>query len=217
MSGTFFQSGPCNSTHSFETKTRPQNIEVKNKVNENRKCNSCKKNQMRNNLESKDYWKNTLKLFDKLAIKEDNPDKLTVFLKNKVSDLCDVCGEKQILQTAYSFLVYQEVNNEKMHQKFFDIADLLMANSSELIWIKIKNLLINTIQEKKMHSIHTWKLFQTVVNMNGQSQHVLEHERKMIELFSKRMSIRELAYIFDRSTQTIHKIVSEIKPLSRRV
>lgn len=181
----------------------------------NQKCRICGKNRICNQLDREDYWKNITKVYEKLAIKTE--DYFTGYLKEKVADLCDLCGEKLILRIAFSMLVYQEVHDEKMHQSFFDAADLLKSISAEGIWMDIKDLILKEIMDSKLYGKNVWRVFMEMVNMpSGQTQHVEVGERNFIQGLSRsRYSVREIAFIVKRSTQTVHKIVSEIPPSSR--
>ena len=122
-----------------------------------------------------------------------------------------------MLELAFGTLVIQEVEDKKTQDRFFIAADLLKSISAEARWIEVKELILKEIEGGKIGLKTGWHMFMAVCNMGGQTQHVEAPERMLIqELSKRRMSIRDLAFIFSRSTDTIHKIVSNI-PLSSRV
>ena len=76
--------------------------------------------------------------------------------------------------------------------------------------------MLKEIESGKIGIRPGWRIFMQIINLRGQSHHVESPERELIQKLSKRsLSIRELAFIFSRSIETIHKIVSEIKPSER--
>ena len=179
------------------------------------KCRICGKNRLGNQLEQESYWKSVQKVYEDLGFK--TSDDLKKQLKEKVSGLCDLCGEKTLLELAFGTLVIQEVEDKKTQDRFFIAADLLKSISAEIMWMDVKDLILKEITESKLGGKNVWRLFMEVVNMNsGQTRHVEAPERNFIqELSKRRYSIREIAFIFKRSTETIHKIVSDIPPSSR--
>jgi len=147
-----------------------------------------------------------LKLYKDLGFKTetDSEEKL----KEKVEGLCDLCGERTILEFAFKAIVTAEVEDKEIQDRIFLAVNLLKSISAEGMWIEVKELILKEITDSKLRGKNVWMLFLKVANMNGQSRHVEDAERNFILILREHgYSIGALAFIFDRYKETISRIV----------
>ena len=124
------------------------------------------------------------------------------YLASKRS-LCPVCT-----RMAYYSLASIELKDTLAQEPYGKIIVLLMGAVSHQTYMELKAVFLDESENLKHHRLVTesvWRLFFKILYRGKQPQHVGKFERDAIRSFRKDgHSMDDLAYIFDRSSQTIH-------------
>lgn len=131
------------------------------------------------------------------------------FIKERTVGLCALCGEIEIVKLALMAVMVDETEGET-RECMLKLLNALTCLAEESVWIECKRAVIDEIASSRLGCRASWRLFMRLCNMRGQPQHVSSAEAGLMRDLRKRgYSLGDLAFIFDRSKETIHRHIGE--------
>jgi len=146
-------------------------------------------------------------VLDSLSEKGFTPDSAFIdYVKPKLDGLCALCGGIKVVKTALLSIVVDEIEEKETKALIVDLLNTFSFLAQESMWMECKRIVLNDIVTSKLRGRAPWRLFMQLHNIRGQAPHVEEAEANMMVALRKSgYSMGDLAFMFDRSKDTISR------------
>jgi hypothetical protein len=171
-------------------------------------CKGCKVETEPDLFNKAENLKNILDALSELGFTPDSD--FIEFVKPKLAGLCVLCGETEVIKTALLSVVVDKIDEKETKECIVNLLNAFSFLAQESMWLACKRAVHSEIvrSKRKLNARTAWRLFMVLCNIRGQHPHVEEAEAGlMVALRKYGYSMGDLAFIFDRSKDTVSRHV----------